>query len=224
MQPRSRPLTQRSVEQHQTLSRPAAYSAAVDFELPPETDPRRVEIRSWLNEHPSPTGRQLAEAGYVAPHWPKPFGLAADPIHQLVIDDELRAAGVRRPNNPIGIGWAGPTLLAAGTEAQQHKYLLGLLSGEEIWCQLFSEPGSGSDLASLATRAVKDGDEWVVNGQKIWTSLGHQAKYGILIARTDPEESKQRGISYFICKMDSPGIDIRPIHDRPSDSRRESGG
>ena len=211
MQPRSRPLTQRSVEQHQTLSRPAAYSAAVDFELPPETDPRRVEIRSWLNEHPSPTGRQLAEAGYVAPHWPKPFGLAADPIHQLVIDDELRAAGVRRPNNPIGIGWAGPTLLAAGTEAQQHKYLLGLLSGEEIWCQLFSEPGSGSDLASLATRAVKDGDEWVVNGQKIWTSLGHQAKYGILIARTDPAESKQRGISYFICKMDSPGIDIRPI-------------
>ena len=145
----------------------------MDFELPADDDPRRAEVRDWLADHPRPSGRQLAEAGLVAPHWPAPWGLDADPIHQLVIDEELRRAGVRRPVNPIGIGWAGPTLLHAGTDEQQERYLLPLLAGEEIWCQLFSEPGSGSDLASLSTRAVRDGDEWVVNGQKIWTSLGH---------------------------------------------------
>lgn len=164
-----------------------------------------------MADHPSPTGSDLAAAGYVAPHWPEPYGLGADPIHQIIIDDELRAAGVRRPSNPIGIGWAGPTILAAGTAEQQATYLPGLLSGEDIWCQLFSEPGAGSDLASLGTRAVLDGHEWVVNGQKIWTSFGHHARYGILIARTEPDAPKQRGISYFICPMDLPGIEIRPI-------------
>jgi alkylation response protein AidB-like acyl-CoA dehydrogenase len=186
-----------------------AYRRAVDFELPPDDDPRRIEIRRWLAEHPSPTGRELAEAGLVAPHWPRPWGLDADPIHQLIIDDELRRAGVQRPVNMIGIGWAGPTILMAGTEAQKRRYLLPLLAGEEIWCQLFSEPGAGSDLAALSTRAELDGDEWVVNGQKIWTSLAHEAAFGILIARTGPD--KHRGISYFICPMDAPGITIRPI-------------
>jgi alkylation response protein AidB-like acyl-CoA dehydrogenase len=185
--------------------------ASVDLELPPEDDPRRVAVRAWLTENPRPTGRQLAEAGYVAPHWPAPWGLAADPIHQLIIDDELRRADVRRPVNLIGIGWAGPTVLLAGSEEQKQRYLFPLLSGEEVWCQLFSEPGSGSDLASLGTRAVRDGDEWVVNGQKIWTSLAHFSKFGILIARTDPDMAKHSGISYFICPMDSPGITIRPI-------------
>jgi alkylation response protein AidB-like acyl-CoA dehydrogenase len=183
----------------------------MDLELPPDDDPRRTAVREWLAEHPQPTGRLLAEAGYVAPHWPEPWGLAADPIHQLVIDDELRRAGVRRPVNPIGIGWAGPTLLHAGSEEQKQRYLFPLLSGEEMWCQLFSEPGSGSDLASLGTRARRDGDEWVVTGQKIWTSLAQFSRYGILIARTDPNVAKHRGISYFICPMDSPGITIRPI-------------
>ena len=145
----------------------------------------------------------------MAPHWPRPWGLDADPIHQLIIDDELRRAGVQRPVNMIGIGWAGPTILMAGTEAQKQRYLLPLLAGEEIWCQLFSEPGAGSDLAALSTRAVLDGDEWVVNGQKIWTSLAHEAAFGILIARTGPD--KHRGISYFICPMDAPGITVRPI-------------
>jgi alkylation response protein AidB-like acyl-CoA dehydrogenase len=183
----------------------------MDFELPPADDERRLAVRRWLAEHPAPTGRQLAEAGYVAPHWPAPWGLDADPIHQILIDEELAAAGVRRPANMIGIGWAGPTILHGGSQAQKDRYLLPLLAGEEIWCQLFSEPGSGSDLASLSTRAVRDGDEWVVTGQKIWTSLAQFSKFGILIARTEVDAPKHEGISYFICPMDAPGIEIRPI-------------
>ncbi|MBV8980028.1 MAG: acyl-CoA dehydrogenase family protein [Acidimicrobiia bacterium] len=183
----------------------------MDFELPGEDDPRRVAIRSWLAEHPRPTGRQLAEAGFVAPHWPAPWGLGADPVHQLIVDDEMRRASVSRPVNPIGIGWAGPTLLHAGSEEQKERYLFPLLAAEDFWCQLFSEPGAGSDLANLSTRAIRDGDVYVVNGQKIWTSFGHIAKFGILIARTDPDAPKHQGISYFVCPMDLPGIEIRPI-------------
>ncbi|MEN9823119.1 MAG: hypothetical protein RLZ04_1545 [Actinomycetota bacterium] len=183
----------------------------MDFQLPADDDPRRLAVREWLAAHPSPTGADLAEAGYVAPHWPEPYGLGADPIHQVIIDDELSRAKVRRPSNPIGIGWAGPTILFAGTPEQHRRYLPRLLSGEDFWCQLFSEPGAGSDLAALGTRAVRDGDEFVVNGQKIWTSGAQHAKYGILIARTDPEAPKHKGISYFICPMDLPGIEIRPI-------------
>ena len=168
-------------------------------------------VREWIATHPNPSGRVLAEAGYVAPHWPAPFGLDADPIHQIIIDDELSKAGVRRPANPIGIGWAGPTIMFAGTEEQKQKYIMRLLSGEDFWCQLFSEPDSGSDLANLGTRAVRDGDEYIVNGQKIWTSGAQHAKYGILIARTNPDTPKHKGVSYFICPMDLPGIVIRPI-------------
>ena len=183
----------------------------MDFELPPDDDERRSAVRAWLGEHPEPTGRELAEAGYVVPHWPRPWGLGADPIHQLLIDDELARAGVRRPVNPIGIGWAGPTILYAGTKEQKDRYLWPMISGEEFWCQLFSEPGSGSDLANLGTRAVRDGDEFVVNGQKIWTSGAEYAQFGILIARTDPELPKHKGVSYFLCPMDAAGIEIRPI-------------
>ncbi len=184
---------------------------SMDFELPGEDDPRRVEVREWLAANPSPTGRQLAEAGYVVPHWPAPWGKGADPVHQLIIDEELRSARVSRPGNVIGIGWAGPTIVHAGTQAQKERYLWPILSGEEIWCQLFSEPGAGSDLANLGTRAIKDGDTYVVNGQKIWTSLAHNSKFGILIARTNPDAPKHKGVSYFICPMDLPGIEIRPI-------------
>ena len=144
---------------------------------------------------------------------PKPWGHDADPIHQLIIDEELRRAKVSRPVNPIGIGWAGPTILHGGTQAQKDRYLMPLLSGEEFWCQLFSEPGAGSDLANLGTRAVRDGDVYVVNGQKIWTTMAHFSTLGILIARTNADAPKHKGVSYFICPMDLPGITIRPIID-----------
>lgn len=184
---------------------------SVDFQMPGHDDPRRVAVRDWLAAHPSPTAEQLAHAGYVAPHWPAPWGVGADPILQVIIDDELTTAAVRRPVNPIGIGWAGPTLLHAGTQEQLDRYLFPILTGAEYWCQLFSEPDAGSDLAALAARAVRDGDEFVVNGQKIWTSGAQFARFGILLARTDPDAPKHKGISYFICPMDAPGIEIRPI-------------
>ena len=183
----------------------------MDFQLPAEDDPRRLAVQEWLAANPTPSGRALAHAGYVAPHWPVPWGLGADAIHQLIIDDELHRAKVRRPTNPIGIGWAGPTILFAGTDQQKQRYLFPLLSGEEFWCQLFSEPDAGSDLANLGTRAVRDGDEFIVNGQKIWTSGAQYAKFGILIARTDPDVPRHKGVSYFVCPMDLPGIEIRPI-------------
>lgn len=185
----------------------------MDFDMPADDDPRRIEVRNWLAANPKPSGRQLAEAGYVAPHWPRPYGIGADPMLQLIVDDELRRAGVVRPSNAIGIGWAGPTILAGGTEEQKQRFLMRALSGEDFWCQLFSEPDSGSDLASLSTRAVRDGDVYVINGSKTWTSGGHLAKYGILIARTNTDVSKHRGVSYFVCPMDLPGITLQPVID-----------
>lgn len=179
----------------------------------PEDDPRRLAVRAWLREHPRPSGRDLAEAGYVVPHWPRPWGLDADPVHQLVIDDELRRARVRRPVNVIGIGWAAPTIILGGDTAQIDRYIWPALAGEEIWCQMFSEPDAGSDLATIGTRAVRDGDAYVVNGAKIWTSGAHHSQFGILLARTDPVAPKHQGISYFICPLDLPGITLRPIID-----------
>jgi alkylation response protein AidB-like acyl-CoA dehydrogenase len=183
----------------------------MDVDLPPEDDPRRIEVRAWFEEHPTPTPRELVERGFVVPHWPKPYGLDADPALQLIIEDEMRRAGVSKPTNPIGIGHCGPILVALANDEQKDRYLWPMLAAEEMWCQLFSEPGAGSDLANLNTRAVRDGDVYVVNGQKIWTSLAEVAKFGILIARTRSDVSKHRGISYFIIPMDLPGIEIRPI-------------
>jgi alkylation response protein AidB-like acyl-CoA dehydrogenase len=180
-------------------------------------DPRRVGVRQWLAAHPRPTGRDLAEAGLVAPHWPQPWGRGSSPEEQLLIDDELHRANVQRPINPIGIGWAGPTILVAGTPEQRQRWLPKLLSGEEFWCQLFSEPNAGSDLSSLTTSARLDGDEWVITGQKVWTSYAHLSTWGILLARTSNEGPSQRGISYFICPMKAPGVTIRPIIDMTGD-------
>jgi alkylation response protein AidB-like acyl-CoA dehydrogenase len=187
------------------------------FELGAEAEPFRDETRAFLAEH-APNGRfpvdfaeRLAAAGLVAPHWPRPWGLDAGPVQQLAVDAELRGARAPRPFNPIGIGWAGPTLLVAGSPEQQQRWIPGILDGSEIWCQLFSEPGAGSDLASLATRATRDGDEWVVQGQKVWTTFAHIARWGILLARTDPDAEAHRGVSYFVVDMASPGITVRPI-------------
>ena len=185
----------------------------MDFDLPPEDHPTRQRVRDWIADNPSPTGQQLAEAGYVVPHWPAPWGLNADPIDQLVIDDELSRARIRRPNNQIGIGWAAPTILLAGTQEHHERYLPKIFSGEEFWCQLFSETEAGSDLANLATRAERDGDEYVINGSKIWSSGAHHSKFGILIARTDPDQPKHKGISYFIMPMDAEGLSMSPIVD-----------
>jgi alkylation response protein AidB-like acyl-CoA dehydrogenase len=195
----------------------APMTVSIDDDGLDENDPRRIAVREWLAAHPSPTPVQLAEAGLVAPHLPKPWGLGADANHQLLIDDELKRSNVRLPINPIGIGWAGPTILYAGTEKQQHRWLPKLLSGEEFWCQLFSEPNAGSDLASLTTRAERDGDEWIITGQKVWTSYAHLATWGILLARTSNDGAPQKGISYFICPMNAPGVTIRPIIDITGD-------
>ena len=186
----------------------------MDFDWPDDDDPRRVAVRDWLDDHDgNPSQEALAHAGYVAPHWPKPYGLEADPITQLLIDEELASAGVKRLAGGIGLGWAGPTIIYGGDQAQMDRYLWPILTGEEVWCQLFSEPDSGSDLANLATRAVRDGERYIVNGSKIWSSGAHRSKFGILIARTDPDVPKHRGVSYFICPMDTPGLELRPIID-----------
>jgi len=188
----------------------------VNFDLPADDDPRRAAVREWLTDHPNPTNADLHAAGYVVPHWPAPYGLDADPIHQLIIDDELRRAGVGRTSgavNAIGVGWAAPTILLAGSDWQKQRFLDPIFRADEIWCQLFSEPDSGSDLASLATRAERDGDEYVVNGSKIWSSGAHHAQFGILIARTNPDAPKHKGLSYFIVPMDLPGVTLQPIID-----------
>ncbi len=160
---------------------------------------------------PADWAARLARAGYVAPHWPRPYGLGAGPAEQLAIDGVLRGARLPRPMNPIGIGWAGPTLLVAGTAEQRERWLPGILDGSELWCQLFSEPDAGSDLASLRTAARRDGEEYVVTGRKVWNTLAHVARWGILLARTDPDAEEHDGISYFVVDMHTPGIDVRPI-------------
>ncbi|MFC9859285.1 MULTISPECIES: acyl-CoA dehydrogenase family protein [unclassified Streptomyces] len=155
------------------------------------------------------------DAGLAWVHYPAGLGgLDAPRSLQPVIDAELAAAGAP-DNDPrrigIGLGMAAPTVLGFGTDEQKQRFLRPLWVGEEVWCQLFSEPGAGSDLAALGTRAVRDGEGWVVDGQKVWTSSAHVARWAILIARTDPDLPKHRGISYFICDMTDPGVEVRPL-------------
>ncbi|MEU1522747.1 acyl-CoA dehydrogenase [Nocardia rhamnosiphila] len=160
-----------------------------------------------------PAGQQrgaLADAGLIMPHWPQPYGRGADPMTGLVISEELRRAGLTVPDLTIG-GWAIPTLLQHGTPEQIERFAWPTLHGEVVWCQLFSEPGAGSDLAALRTTAERTEGGWVLNGQKVWTSLAKEANWAICLARTDPSAPKHKGISYFLVDMRSAGIDIRPL-------------
>jgi alkylation response protein AidB-like acyl-CoA dehydrogenase len=140
-------------------------------------------------------------------------GLEVSPQWQKHVNTRLAAAGAPSgfSRNPLGYGMGGPTVLAHGTPEQQQRFLRPLFTGEEIWCQLFSEPGAGSDLANVATRARKDGEDWVVEGQKVWTSWGHVARWGMLLARTDPDVAKHRGLTYYLCDMHAPGVEVRPL-------------
>jgi alkylation response protein AidB-like acyl-CoA dehydrogenase len=156
--------------------------------------------------------RQLYEGGWVGIHWPKEYGgQGATLIQQAIYAQEMARARASHPANSLGISIVGPTLIAHGTEAQKKRFIPKILNADEIWCQGFSEPNSGSDLASLQTRAVLDGDAFVVNGQKIWTSLGQYADWCILLVRTDTDAPKHRGITYLLVDMHSPGITVRPL-------------
>jgi 3-oxochol-4-en-24-oyl-CoA dehydrogenase len=154
----------------------------------------------------------LAEARLLAPHWPAPYGRGASPAEQLLIDQEMSAAGVVRPDLVIG-WWAAPTILEHGTPEQVQRFVPATMRGEFLWCQLFSEPGAGSDLASLRTRAVRADGGWLLTGQKVWTSAAHKARWGVCLARTDPDAPKHKGITYFLVDMTSPGIEIRPLRE-----------
>jgi alkylation response protein AidB-like acyl-CoA dehydrogenase len=155
------------------------------------------------------------DAGLAAVHYPVGHGGRGLPRGlQQVAEEEFAKAGAPRPDNQrnvIGLGMAAPTIIAFGDDEQKSRWLRPLWLADEIWCQLFSEPGAGSDLASLATRAVRDGEDWIVNGQKVWTSLAHHARWGLLLARTDPDVPKHAGLSYFVVDMHGPGVEVRPL-------------
>ncbi|OBH84368.1 acyl-CoA dehydrogenase [Mycobacterium sp. E2989] len=186
-----------------------------------EVEGQRAEIAAAVAEIAAlPAEKRqaaLAEAGLQAPHWPAPHGRGASPAEQLLIDQELAAAGVARPDLVIG-WWAAPTILEHGTPEQIERFVPGTLRGEFLWCQLFSEPGAGSDLASLRTKAVRGEGGWLLTGQKVWTSAAHKARWGVCLARTDPDAPKHKGITYFLVDMRSPGIEIRPLREITGDS------
>jgi alkylation response protein AidB-like acyl-CoA dehydrogenase len=195
----------------------------MDLRYTPEDQAFRAQVRAWLEQHaprePLRTveekkawHRKLYEAGYIGMGWPKQYGgHEARPIEQAIVVEEMARANAPASINWAGLGLVGPTLIHHGTDAQRERYLRKILLGEETWCQLYSEPNAGSDLASLQCRAEIDGDEFVVNGQKIWTSTAPEADMGILLVRTDRNAPKHQGISYLIVDMRSPGIEVRPL-------------
>src|SRR3954462_8563074 len=186
----------------------------------PTMDDVRAEVRSWLADNWDPDltvaewWERLCDSGWAVPMWPEAWhgmGLSRDEANG--VRAEIAKAGALGPPGGLGVLLAGPTIVTHGTEEQKKRYLRPIVTGQEAWCQLFSEPEAGSDLAGLRCAALKDGDEWVVNGQKTWTSGGHIADLGMLMARTDPSVPKHRGISYFAIPMHQPGIEVRPLRE-----------
>jgi alkylation response protein AidB-like acyl-CoA dehydrogenase len=187
-----------------------------DFSTPFRGTPRTLEEFEEQEGHWVDRCRwwqaQLYRGGWAGITWPKAFGgRSGTALEEAIFQEEQSRFGVSNGAFSVGIGMAGPTIIAHGTEEQQRRYLDPMLRGDEVWCQLFSEPGAGSDLASLATRAVRDGDHWIVNGQKVWTSGARQSERAILLARTNTDAPKHRGITFFVVDMDVPGIEVRPL-------------
>jgi alkylation response protein AidB-like acyl-CoA dehydrogenase len=184
-------------------------------------DAERQQTRNELTEIAALPEQEcrirLADNGYLMPHWPAPYGSGASAVRQLMIDEELRRAGLRRPDLVVG-GWALPTIIKHGTDEQQDTFVRPTLRGEIAWCQLFSEPEAGSDLASLRTRAQRVSGGWRLTGQKVWTSGARQADWAICLARTDPAAPRHHGISYFLVEMSSPGLLVRPLREITGDS------
>jgi alkylation response protein AidB-like acyl-CoA dehydrogenase len=209
----------------------------MDFDDTKEEAAFREEVRAWMKEHARERDpgqlstshsfydfddifvaegkkwqRCIYDGGYAGITWPVEFGGRGGTfVEAMIFRQEEAKFDVASSLFAVGIGMAGPTMIGHGTDEQRRRYLPAMLRGEEVWCQLFSEPGAGSDLASLSTRAVRDGDEWIVNGQKVWSSGAHHSDMGILLARTDPDLPKHRGITFFILDMRSPGIEVRPL-------------
>ena len=193
----------------------------LSVELPPEAERLRADIRAELEPAQDMEGPErlayLADHGYTVPHLPAPWGKDADAVTQLVIGEEMHTSGLRAADLVIG-AWVVPTLISHGSTEQQEKFLPQTLRGEVVWCQLFSEPGAGSDLAGLSTRAEKVDGGWLLSGQKVWTSMAREAQWGILLARTDRDAPKHKGLSYFLLDMSAPGIDIRPLRELTGDA------
>ena len=211
----------------------------MDFDDTPAEAAFRAEARAWLDAHAPAKGspedfsggflegtadvaehvraaqawqRLLFDDGWAGITWPTEYGgRGGSAVESMIWNQEMGRYGVTVGPFAVGIGMAGPTILRHGTDAQKDRFLPPLLRGEELWCQLFSEPEAGSDLAALRTRAVRDGDEWVVTGQKVWTSSAEVSDWGILLARTDPDATKRKGITYFLLDMRTPGVDVRPL-------------
>jgi len=212
----------------------------VDFTLTPDQQAFRERVRTWLTasiprewkslgstEVPRPEALEflrrwqgkLFEGGFIGVTWPKAYGgQGLTFVEEMILHEEMALQKAPPILNILGVGMAGPTIIAYGTEEQKKRYPAKILSCDEIWCQGYSEPNSGSDLASLQTRAVKDGDHYVINGQKVWTSLAHMADWMMLLARTDPSAPKHKGITYFLLDMHAPGVTVKPLKQLTGDA------
>ncbi|MET4165882.1 MULTISPECIES: acyl-CoA dehydrogenase [Gordonia] len=192
----------------------AGITRANSLDLPPEAEELRTRVRADIAEiaaaDESEQREKLIDTGYVMPHWPTPWGRAADSVEQLVIDEEMAAAGVKRPDYSI-TGWVILTLIQQGTQDQIDRLVRPALLGDEVWCQLFSEPGAGSDAAAVTTRATRVDGGWRINGQKVWTSGAHLCRRGLATVRTDPEAPKHKGITAVLIDMEAPGVEVRPL-------------